>query len=128
MDYVRESLANTGARMGLGLTNILAEAKGVGITNTPEQNLLQATKIKYMAKEYQQLAQKWQEYQKNRVNPDPMAFLSSPEVIKIQEETQKRIKDDTEPYLKKPKEGTKTVDKNGNEIIWKDGRPMRIKQ
>jgi hypothetical protein len=128
MDYVRESLANTGARMGLGLTNILAEAKGVGITNTPEQNLLQATKIKYMAQEYQQLAQRWQAYQKTHSNPDPMTFLASPEVSAIQEKTQQKIKEDTEPYLKKPKDGTKTVDKNGNEIIWKDGRPMRIKQ
>jgi hypothetical protein len=127
MDYVRESLANTGAKMGLGLTNILAEAKGVGIANTPEQNLLQATKIKYMAKEYQELAKKWQEYQKKNRNPDPLAFLSSPEVLAIQEDTQVKIKQDTEPYLKKPKDGTKSVDKNGNEIIWKDGKYMRIK-
>ena len=128
MDYVRESLANTGAKMGLGLTNILAEAKGVGIANTPEQNLLQATKIKYMAKEYQELAKKWQEYQKKNRNPDPLAFLSSPEVLAIQEDTQVKIKQDTEPYLKKPKNGTKGTDIDGNEFVWKDGKPMRIKQ
>jgi hypothetical protein len=126
MDYVRESLANSGARMGMGLTNILTQAKGVGIAATPEVNIENATRVKYMAKEYQQLAQEWEMYKANNKNPDPLTFLSSAPSRKLQDETQKTIREEIAPYINKPKNGTKGKDIDGNEFVWKDGKPMRI--
>ena len=128
LDFVRDMIKEGGGRMGLGLTNIISEAKGVGIANTAQQNILQATKVKYMAKEYYQLAQEWQEYSKHNPNPNPMTFMTTPKVRKIQAETLAKVKEETEPYLNKPKDGTKGTDKDGNEFVYRNGIPMRIKQ
>ena len=127
IEYTQEKFAGTGARIGQGLTQIAQNAKNIGVDKPAKTNLINAYMIQATAGKYKDWAKAWQEYKKdNPKNPDPFTFQQSPQY--------KAVEDKWSTYLDqklgaleqgKPKDGTKDLDKNGNPIIWKDGKPMR---
>jgi len=130
IDYTQEKFGGTGARIGQGLTQIAQNAKNVGIDKPAEVNLVNAYMIYATAGKYKDLASAWQDYQRaNPKNPDPFAFQQSPQYKAVEDKwglflDQKlnAIRNGTPP------DGTKDMDAKGNEIIWQNGKPMRVKQ
>ena len=130
IDYTQEKFGGTGARIGQGLTQIAQNAKNVGIDKPAEVNLVNAYMIYATAGKYKDLASAWQDYQRaNPKNPDPFAFQQSPQYKAVEDKwglflDQKlnAIRNGTPP------DGTKDMDAKGNEIVWRDGKPMRVKK
>jgi hypothetical protein len=130
IEYTQEKFAGTGARIGQGLTKIAQDAKNIGIDKPANTNLINAYMIQATAGKYKDWAQAWQDYKKaNPKNPNPFTFQTSPE-FKAVENKWSTYLDQKLGALEKgmPKDGTEDVDKNGNPIIWKNGKPMRVKQ
>ena len=91
-----------GARMGIGLENMAANAKGVSEHNRPENNIINATLIKEAAlfnKARAQLFDKWKETHGGRM-ADFEKFETSPEYNVLKEQSQKRISESLPDYLK----------------------------
>jgi hypothetical protein len=104
-----------GARMGIGLENMAAGAKGVSVHNMAENNLINATLIKEAAlfnKARTDMFTKWAEKNGGKL-ADFEKFETSPEYIALKEQTQKRLVDSLPNYLKLGKNGL--VEKNAKE-------------
>jgi hypothetical protein len=130
IEYTQEKFAGTGARIGQGLTKIAQDAKNIGIDKPANTNLINAYMIQATAGKYKDWARAWQDYKKaNPNNPDPFNFQTSPEFKAIENKWSTYL-DQKLGALEKgiPKDGTEDVDKNGNPIIWKNGKAMRVKQ
>lgn len=96
-----------GARMGIGLENMAANAKGVSEHNLAENNLINATLIKEAAvfnKARTQLFDKWKQSNGGKL-ADFEKFETSPEYVALKEQTQKKIVDQLPQYLKLGKDG-----------------------
>ena len=96
-----------GARMGIGLENMAANAKGVSEHNLAENNLINATLIKEAAlfnKARTQLFDKWATTHGGKL-ADFQKFETSPEYNALKDQTQKRIVDQLPQYLKLGKDG-----------------------
>lgn len=92
-----------GARMGIGLENMAANAKGVSEHNRPENNIVNATLIKEAAifnkKRAELFKNEWAPKNGGKM-ADFEKFEASPEYEALKEETQKRISDSLPDYLK----------------------------
>jgi hypothetical protein len=100
-----------GARLGIGLENMAAGAKGVSVHNLAENNLINATIIKEAAlfnKARTQLFKNWAESNGGKM-ADFEKFETSPQYIELKEQTQKRIVDSLPNYLKLTKDGLEEV-------------------
>ena len=96
-----------GARMGIGLENMAANAKGVSEHNLAENNLINATLIKEAAlfnKARTALFDKWKQNNGGKL-ADFEKFETSPEYNALKEQTQKKIVDQLPQYLKLGKDG-----------------------
>ena len=96
-----------GARMGIGLENMAANAKGVSEHNLAENNLINATLIKEAAlfnKARTDLFNKWAATHGGKL-ADFQKFETSPEYNALKDQTQKRIVDQLPQYLKLGKDG-----------------------
>lgn len=92
-----------GARMGIGLENMAANAKGVSEHNRPENNIINATLIKEAAifnkKRADLFKNEWAPKNGGRM-ADFEKFETSPEYEALKEESQKRIAASLPDYLK----------------------------
>jgi hypothetical protein len=105
-----------GARMGIGLENMAAGAKGVSVHNMAENNLINATLIKEAAifnKARTKLFKEEWAPKNGGAMADFEKFETSPEYIALKEQTQKRLVDSLPNYLKLGKNGL--VEKNAKE-------------
>ena len=96
-----------GARMGIGLENMAANAKGVSEHNLAENNLINATLIKEAAifnKARAALFDKWKETHGGKL-ADFEKFETSPEYNALKEQTQKKIVAQLPQYLKLGNDG-----------------------
>lgn len=107
-----------GARMGIGLENMAAGAKGVSVHNLAENNLINATLIKEAAlfnKARTEMFKKWAENNGGKM-ADFEKFETSPEYIELKKQTQQKLVDSLPNYLKLSKDGlvqTKEVKTTG---------------
>lgn len=106
-----------GARMGIGLENMAAGAKGVSVHNLAENNLINATLIKEAALFNKQRAELYKQWAPK--NGGDMAdfekFETSPEYIALKKESQQRIVESLPKYLKIGKDGLEQT-KAGKDI------------
>lgn len=96
-----------GARMGIGLENMAANAKGVSEHNLAENNLINATLIKEAAifnKARAALFDQWKETHGGKL-ADFEKFETSPEYNALKEQTQKKIVAQLPKYLKLGNDG-----------------------
>jgi len=96
-----------GARMGIGLENMAAGAKGVSTSNLAENNLINATLIKEAAifnKARAKLFKEWAPANGGRM-ADFEQFETSPEYNALKAQTQQKLVDSLPNYLKMGKEG-----------------------
>ena len=96
-----------GARMGIGLENMAANAKGVSEHNLAENNLINATLIKEAAifnKARAALFDQWKETHGGKL-ADFEKFETSPEYNALKEQTQKKIVAQLPQYLKLGNDG-----------------------
>lgn len=131
IDYLKEEFGQgTGAKVGATLTQIAQNAKNIGIDKPAMTNLVNAYMIYATAAKQKDAAQAWEEYKReNPNNPDPNTFLSSPKYQAVETKWATFLDNKIGAITRGiPPEGTKDVDKNGNPIVWKDGKPMREKQ
>jgi hypothetical protein len=105
-----------GARLGIGLENMAAGAKGVSVHNLAENNLINAKIIKEAALFNKARTKLFKEEWAPK-NGGEMAsfekFETSPEYNELKEKTQKRILESLPDYLKLTKDGL--VPKNARE-------------
>lgn len=96
-----------GARMGIGLENMAANAKGVSEHNLAENNLINATLIKEAAIFNKQRAALFDEWKKTHGGKlaDFEKFETSPEYNALKEQTQKKIVAQLPQYLKLGNDG-----------------------
>ena len=100
-----------GARLGIGLENMAAGAKGVSVHNLAENNLINATIIKEAAlfnKARTQLFDEWAPANGGKM-ADFEKFETSPQYNALKEQTQKRIVDGLPNYLKLGKNGLEEI-------------------
>jgi hypothetical protein len=128
--YEKEQFGGTGSKMGAQLTTISQAAKGLSSKYPPEQNIAQALTVQIVHERNRELAKEWDKYKQTPglKNPDPYAFMNTPKVQGIINRWDLELSNKISKVMNKPKDGTKDTDKNGNPIVWKDGKPMRVKQ
>ena len=128
--YEKEQFGGTGSKMGAQLTTISQAAKGLGANFPASQNLAQALTVQIVHERNSELAKEWQKYKSTPglKNPDPYAFMNSPKVQGIVNEWNLKLNDTVGKVMNKPKEGSEDKDVNGNPIVFKDGKWMRVKK
>lgn len=108
-----------GARMGIGLENMAAGAKGVSVRNLAENNFINATLIKEAAlfnKERARLFKEEWAPKNGGTMADFEKFETSPEYNALKEQYQKRIVESLPQYLKLTKDGLVQT-KAGKEVV-----------
>ena len=126
--YEKEQFGGTGSKMGAQLTTISQAAKGLSSKYPPEQNIAQALTVQIVHERNKEIASEWDKYKSTVKNPDPYAFMNTPKIQSIINKWNLELTNKVDKVMNKPADGTKDTDKNGNPIVWKDGKPMRVKQ
>ena len=126
--YEKEQFGGTGSKMGAQLTTISQAAKGLSSKYPPEQNIAQALTVQIVHERNSEIAKEWDKYKTTVRNPDPYAFMNTPKIQGIINKWNLELTNKIDKIMNKPVDGTKDTDKNGNPIVWKDGKPMRVKQ
>jgi len=127
LDFAQEMFAGTGARLGAALEKMAMDAKGVGTQHTADSNVMNAALIKTAAEKSEEQSAAWNAYKKSHPdNPDPYAFMQTPENKMIEDKFEQRLKQQFPKYFNDktipPKEGTLSKDVDGKPTVWRDGR------
>ena len=69
-DYAAQMFAGTGARLGVGLENMVAKGKGVGTEHSAASNLMNAGLVNLSARKSRDLAPLWREYKRSMPEGD----------------------------------------------------------
>ena len=79
-DYAAQMFAGTGARLGVGLENMVAKGKGVGTEHSAASNLMNAGLVNLSARKSRDLAPLWREYKRSMPEGDANFgdFLDTP--------------------------------------------------
>ena len=103
LDFASQMFAGTGARLGVGLEQMAANAKGVGTQFPASTNALNANLVKVAAQKAQDIAKLWDKWapQNGGVNADGNRFVQTPEYQKLEEEWDKRLIDFDKEMAKK---------------------------
>lgn len=93
LDFASQMFSGTGARLGVGLEQMAANAKGVGTQFPASTNALNANLVKVAAQKAQDIAKLWDKWapQNGGVNADGNKFVQTPEYHKLEEEWDKRL-------------------------------------
>ena len=78
-DFAAQTFAGTGARLGVGLEQMAAKAKGLGTEHSATTNILNAKLIKVAYDKAADQAEAWHQYKTAHADADPNAFLQSPQ-------------------------------------------------
>lgn len=95
LHYAAEMFAGSGARLGLGLEQMAAKAKGVGTEYPASTNMINAKLIKLAAQKARDLAPLWITYQK--ADPtgeaDYYTFMQTPQALAVEAKWDPAFKD-----------------------------------
>lgn len=85
LDFAAQMFSGTGARLGVGLEQMAANAKGVGTELPAETNALNANLVKVAAEKAKEQAAAWRDWRATHGgdNADPYDFMQSPENKRI---------------------------------------------
>lgn len=126
--YEKEQFGGTGSKMGAQLTSISQAAKGLGANFPASQNIEQAITLQNVHLRNSELAKEWNDYKHTVRNPDPYEFMMSPKTQGIINKWNLKLNSDVDSIRNRPTDGTRDTDAKGNEIIWQNGKPMRVKK
>ena len=93
LDFASQMFSGTGARLGVGLEQMAANAKGVGTQFPASTNALNANLVKVAAEKAQDIAKLWDKWsaQNGGTNADANRFVQTPEYQKLEENWDKRL-------------------------------------
>ena len=79
LDFAAQMFSGTGARLGVGLEQMAANAKGVGTELPAETNALNANLVKVAAEKAKEQAEAWRNWRATHggENADPYDFMQS---------------------------------------------------
>ena len=116
LDFASQMFSGTGARLGVGLEQMAANAKGVGTQFPASTNALNANLVKVAAEKAQDIAKLWDKWSgpNGGVNADANKFVQTPEyqalekrwddrLIEFDKELAKKFPDVYQPYKKEGK-------------------------
>jgi len=85
LDFAAQMFSGTGARLGVGLEQMAANAKGIGTELPAETNALNANLVKVAAEKAKEQAAAWRDWRATHGgdNADPYDFMQSPENKRI---------------------------------------------
>jgi hypothetical protein len=102
-EFANEVFAGSGARLGVGLEQMAAKAKGVGTEHSAETNLLNARLIKIAAEKARAQSEAWDTYKKDAkargVNADPYEFTRSSAYKKIEHDAEQSLRRDLPQFF-----------------------------
>ena len=82
-DFVAQTFAGSGARLGVGLEKMGQDVKGIGTQFSPEANMMNSAIIKTAYGKAKDQAEAWDAYHKAHPSEHAYTFLQSPENKKI---------------------------------------------
>lgn len=102
LDFAAQMFSGTGARLGVGLEQMAANAKGVGPELPAETNAINANLVKVAAQKAKEQAAAWRTWRQSHGgdNADPYEFVQSQEYKSITEKYNKEL-DKFEDKLRK---------------------------
>lgn len=102
-EFANEVFAGSGARLGVGLEQMAAKAKGVGTEHTAETNLLNATLIRIAAEKAKAQSEAWGAYKAaakaKGITADPYDFVRSPQNKAIEADAEAKLKKDLPQFF-----------------------------
>ena len=78
-DFVAQTFAGSGARLGVGLEKMGQDVKGIGTQFSPEANMMNSAIIKVAYGKAKDQAEAWDAYHKAHPSEHAYTFLQSPE-------------------------------------------------
>ena len=93
LDFAAQMFSGTGARLGVGLEQMAANAKGVGTELPAETNALNANLVKVAAEKAKEQAEAWRKWRtvNGGENADPYSFMQSEENKRITEKYDRKL-------------------------------------
>ena len=125
LDFAQQMFAGSGARLGAALEKMAIDAKGVGTQYTAESNVMNSALIRTAAEKAKEQAALWNQYKSSHENPDPYAFIQTPENQSLEAKYEQKLKQDFPKYFNDktipPKVGEERPTKSGKMSVW-DGK------